>query len=42
MVLTFLLNRRNIFNYGIYAATNIVFNFIVFLLFGSAALGILR
>lgn len=41
MALTFVFNRGNILNYGIYAATNIIFNFLIFLLFGGAVLGIL-
>ena len=42
LVFTFLLNRGNIFNYVLYIATNIVFNFIVFSLFGAAAIGFLE
>lgn len=42
MAFTFALNRNNMFNYGLYAVTNVVFNFILFVVFGPAAISILK
>ncbi|MBI2578937.1 MAG: hypothetical protein HYW26_04465 [Candidatus Aenigmarchaeota archaeon] len=42
MAFTFALNRNNMFNYGLYAVTNVVFNFILFVVFGQAVVGILK